>query len=250
VSGLLYTRYELLRRFATAASSLSLGFPLIRFFVIAAPNRNVEELSGSGIALRSTTWSGSRLGTMMAMISSGARIRRRAPAGWTRPACASARVSARVLRAKVLTPYARRCSPLCCTRRARRSAVSLSATLVMTLPRRLGAVRGARNPARPSAYDGLGRPATGGLSRCWPSSAASGSRSRAVSAPNVGAAAAVLLVVQAVTSPLDRARLELDGVDRRRGVDDRPRRAGAMGVPARHRPGVAPRNDAPHRVLA
>src|SRR5277367_4680089 len=46
---LLYVRYELLRTLRNRRFFvLSLGFPLVLYFVIAAPNRNVADIAGSG----------------------------------------------------------------------------------------------------------------------------------------------------------------------------------------------------------
>ena len=47
---LAYTRFELVRTFATGACLVfSLGFPLMLFFIIAAPNRHERNFDGSGI---------------------------------------------------------------------------------------------------------------------------------------------------------------------------------------------------------
>ena len=108
MSGLLYTRYELLRAFRNRRFFFfSLGFPLILFFVIAAPNRNVKNFSGSGIALPLYYMVGlAAFGTMMAMISSGARIAGERQAGWTRQLRISPLSARAYFRAKVLTSYA------------------------------------------------------------------------------------------------------------------------------------------------
>ena len=53
-----YTRYELLRTFRNRRFFLlSLGFPLILYFVIAVPNRHIHNFAGTGLPRRSTTWS-------------------------------------------------------------------------------------------------------------------------------------------------------------------------------------------------
>ncbi len=57
---LTYTRYELLRTFRNRRFFLlSLGFPLILYFVIAGPNRNVHEPERQRrLGCRCTSWSG------------------------------------------------------------------------------------------------------------------------------------------------------------------------------------------------
>jgi ABC-2 type transport system permease protein len=46
------SRFELVRTFRNARLLVfSLGFPLLLFFMIAAPNRNEHNFDGSGIAL-------------------------------------------------------------------------------------------------------------------------------------------------------------------------------------------------------
>ena len=60
MSSLAYTRFELLRTFRNwRLLVFSLGFPLVLFFMIAAPNRDVHNFDGTGhLAARCTTWSG------------------------------------------------------------------------------------------------------------------------------------------------------------------------------------------------
>jgi ABC-2 type transport system permease protein len=105
---LTYTRYELLRTFRNRRFFLlSLGFPLILYFVIAAPNRNVHNLSGSGISLPLYFMVGlASFGTMSAMLSSGARIASERAVGWNRQLRITPLAPRTYFRTKVLTAYA------------------------------------------------------------------------------------------------------------------------------------------------
>jgi ABC-2 type transport system permease protein len=109
--GLTYMRYELLRSFRNFRFFFfSLGFPLIFFFIIAAPNRHVTNLDGSGISapLYYMVSLGS-FGTMMAMVSSGARIAAERQIGWTRQLRITPLSTRAYFRAKILTGYTMAC---------------------------------------------------------------------------------------------------------------------------------------------
>jgi ABC-2 type transport system permease protein len=103
----IYTRYELLRSFRNRRFFFfSLGFPLILFFAIAAPNRNVHSLNGSGISAPLYYMIGlTGFGTMVAMISCGARIAAERQIGWTRQLRITPLPARAYFRAKVLTGY-------------------------------------------------------------------------------------------------------------------------------------------------
>ncbi len=105
---LAYTRYELLRTFRNRRFLVfSLAFPLILYFVIAGPNRNVRSLNGSGIPLALYYMVGlASFGTMAAMISTGARIAGERTTGWTRQLRITPLSIRAYFRAKVLTAYA------------------------------------------------------------------------------------------------------------------------------------------------
>lgn len=105
---LTYTRYELLRTFRNRRFFLlSLGFPLILYFVIAGPNRNVHNISGSGVSLPLYFMVGlASFGTMSAMLSSGARIAAERAVGWNRQLRISPLSPRAYFRAKVITAYA------------------------------------------------------------------------------------------------------------------------------------------------
>ena len=75
-----YTRFELVRTFRNLRLLLfSLGFPLVLYFLIAAPNRNEHSIGGTGISFPLYYMVGLvSFGAMTALISSGARIASRA----------------------------------------------------------------------------------------------------------------------------------------------------------------------------
>jgi ABC-2 type transport system permease protein len=81
-----YIRYELLRMLRNRRFFvLSLGFPLVLYYVIAAPNRDVTDLGGSGVSAPLYLMVGlAAFGTMNAVISGGARIALDRSVGWTR----------------------------------------------------------------------------------------------------------------------------------------------------------------------
>jgi ABC-2 type transport system permease protein len=106
-SGLSYTRYELLRTIRNRRFfALSLGFPLVLFFLIAGPNRNVSNLGGTGIPAPLYFMVGMvAFGTMSAMLSCGARIAAERAVGWNRQLRISPLSTRSYFRAKVLTAY-------------------------------------------------------------------------------------------------------------------------------------------------
>jgi ABC-2 type transport system permease protein len=108
VSSLTYTRYELLRTFRNRRFFLlSLGFPLVLYFTIAAPNNGVANLSGSGISAPLYFMVGLvSFGTMSAMLSCGARIAAERAVGWNRQLRITPLSPRAYFRAKVLTAYA------------------------------------------------------------------------------------------------------------------------------------------------
>jgi len=107
VNSLLYTRYELLRTLRNRRFFLlSLGFPLVLFFVIAGPNRNVKNFDGSGISFPLYYMVGMvAFGTMSAMLSCGARIAAERAVGWNRQLRISPLSTRAYFRAKLLTGY-------------------------------------------------------------------------------------------------------------------------------------------------
>lgn len=102
-----YTRYELLRTLRNRRFFvLSLGFPVVLFFLIAGPNRNVQDLQKSGLSAPLYYMVGmAAFGTMSSMMSSGARIAAERAVGWNRQLRISPLTTRSYLRAKVLTAY-------------------------------------------------------------------------------------------------------------------------------------------------
>jgi ABC-2 type transport system permease protein len=107
MSSLVYTRYELLRTLRNRRFFLlSLGFPLILYFVIVSPNRHVHDFDGSGISFALYYMIGlASFGTMSAMLSSGARISGERSVGWNRQLRISPLSTRSYFRAKVVTGY-------------------------------------------------------------------------------------------------------------------------------------------------
>jgi ABC-2 type transport system permease protein len=103
-----YTRYELLRSFRNRRYFIfALGFPLILYFVIAAPNRDTHDFGGSGVSAPLYYMVGlASFGKMMSMVSMGARIAGERQAGWTRQLRITPLSPRAYMRAKVLVSYA------------------------------------------------------------------------------------------------------------------------------------------------
>lgn len=108
MTALAYTRFELVRTLRNARLLFfSLGFPVILYLVIAAPNRDDDDFGGTGISFRLYYMVGLvAFGAMMALISTGARIASERTDGWTRQLRVTPLPAPAYLRAKVLTGYA------------------------------------------------------------------------------------------------------------------------------------------------
>ena len=104
---LAYTRYEMLRTLRNRRFfMLSLGFPLILYFLIVSPNRHVQNFDGSGISFPLYYMVGlASFGTMGAMLSCGGRISGERAVGWNRQLRISPLSTGSYFRAKVLTGY-------------------------------------------------------------------------------------------------------------------------------------------------
>jgi ABC-2 type transport system permease protein len=102
-----YIRYELLRTFRNRRFFLlAFGFPLVLYFLIAAPNRHVHSLGGTGISAPLYYMAGlAAFGSMSAMLSVGARIAAERSVGWNRQLRLTPLSSKTYFRAKVLTAY-------------------------------------------------------------------------------------------------------------------------------------------------
>ncbi|HEV7175152.1 MAG TPA: ABC transporter permease [Solirubrobacteraceae bacterium] len=107
MSSATYTRYELLRTVRERRLMIfGFGFPLVLYFVIAVPNRHMEDFAGSGVtAPLYYMVSLASFGTMMSMVSLGGRIAGEREAGWTRQLRITPLSPRSYLRAKVMTGY-------------------------------------------------------------------------------------------------------------------------------------------------
>jgi ABC-2 type transport system permease protein len=107
VNATVYIKYELLRTFRNRRFIfLSLGFPLVLYFLIAAPNRHVASLGGSGISAPLYFMvSLAAFGCMNAVISAGARIAAERSVGWNRQLRLTPLSTRMYFRTKVLTGY-------------------------------------------------------------------------------------------------------------------------------------------------
>lgn len=108
MSALSYTRYELLRTFRNGRFLVfALGFPLVLYALLVVPNRHEQNFAHTGIPLALYYMVGlSSFGTMMAMVSSGARIASERTTGWTRQLRITPLSSGAYFRGKILTAYA------------------------------------------------------------------------------------------------------------------------------------------------
>jgi ABC-2 type transport system permease protein len=102
-----YVRFELIRILRNRRFFiLSIGFPLILYFLIAGPNRNEHNLGGSGIDAPLYFMFGlTAFGTMNGVISGGARIALDRTVGWTRALRLTPLSPASYLATKVLVSY-------------------------------------------------------------------------------------------------------------------------------------------------
>jgi ABC-2 type transport system permease protein len=108
VSSRTYLRYELLRTFRNRRFFfLSLGFPVVLYFLIAAPNRSETDLGGSGISAPVYFMVGlAAFGTMNSMLGAGARVAAERSAGWNRQLRLTPLSTRAYFRTKVITGYA------------------------------------------------------------------------------------------------------------------------------------------------
>src|ERR1700733_3135774 len=83
---LTYTRFELLRTLRNRRFFvLSLGFPLILYYLIAGSAHDVSDLAGTGLSAPLYYMVGlASFGTMAAMLSCGGRIAAERAVGWNR----------------------------------------------------------------------------------------------------------------------------------------------------------------------
>jgi ABC-2 type transport system permease protein len=102
-----YLRFELLRTFRNRRYvTLTFGFPLVLYFLIAAPNRHVHNLGKSGLSAPLYYMTGlAGFGTMSAMLSAGGRIATERSTGWNRQLRLTPLTVREYFRAKILTAY-------------------------------------------------------------------------------------------------------------------------------------------------
>ena len=102
-----YLRYEVLRTLRNRRFFfLSLGFPLVLYFLIATPNRNESDLGHTGLSAPLYFMVGlAAFGAMNAMLSSGARIAGERAVGWNRQLRITPLPVRTYFRAKVVTGY-------------------------------------------------------------------------------------------------------------------------------------------------
>ena len=107
MNGTTYTRYELVRLLRNRRFFLfSLGFPLVLYFLIAVPNRHVNDLGGSGISAPLYLMIGLvAFGTMNGVMSVGGRIAAERTLGWNRQLRVTPLTVRAYFRAKVLSAY-------------------------------------------------------------------------------------------------------------------------------------------------
>jgi ABC-2 type transport system permease protein len=102
-----YLRYELLRTIRNRRFFLlSLGFPVLIYLLVAAPNRQAGSVGGTGISLRLYYMvSLAVFGSMNAVLGSGTRIAAERTTGWNRQLRLTPLSTRSYFRAKVVTGY-------------------------------------------------------------------------------------------------------------------------------------------------
>jgi ABC-2 type transport system permease protein len=102
-----YLRFELMRTLRNRRVLIfSLAFPLVLYLLIAGPNRNEHNLSGTGISAPLYFMIGlASFGTMNAILSSGARIAAERSTGWNRQLRITPLKTRDYFRAKIATSY-------------------------------------------------------------------------------------------------------------------------------------------------
>jgi ABC-2 type transport system permease protein len=107
-------RLELLRMFRNRRFFIfSLGFPVVLYFLIAGPNRDNQDLGGSGISAPVYYMVGLvAFGAMTAVLSAGARISAERSTGWNRQLRITPLTTRDYFRTKVLTGYAAACATI------------------------------------------------------------------------------------------------------------------------------------------
>jgi ABC-2 type transport system permease protein len=102
-----YTRFELLRTLRNRRFLIfALGFPIVLYFLIATPNRDVQDIGGSGLSAPLYFMvSLISFGAMTGMLAMGGRIADERSAGWNRQLRITPLRPLVYFRAKVTTGY-------------------------------------------------------------------------------------------------------------------------------------------------
>jgi ABC-2 type transport system permease protein len=102
-----YLRFELIRTLRNKRVVVfSLGFPIVLYLLIAAPNRDEHSLGGTGISAPLYFMIGlAAFGTMNAVLSSGSRIAAERSVGWNRQLRITPLTTRQYFRAKIATSY-------------------------------------------------------------------------------------------------------------------------------------------------
>jgi ABC-2 type transport system permease protein len=107
MSSLAYTRFEVRRTIRNKRFLFfALGFPIVFYFLIAGANQDESNFGDSGLSAPLYYMTGmAAFGTMMAMVSSGARIAAERAVGWNRQLRITPLKAGTYLRSKVATGY-------------------------------------------------------------------------------------------------------------------------------------------------
>jgi ABC-2 type transport system permease protein len=102
-----YLKYEILRAFRSPRFFVfSLGFPVVLYYAIAAPNRDISDFGGTGVSAPLYYMVGLiSFGTVAAMLSAGVRISGERAAGWNRQLRLTPLAPGAYFRTKAITSY-------------------------------------------------------------------------------------------------------------------------------------------------
>ena len=107
MNSLVYARYELTRTFRNRRLILfSFGFPLVLYFLIAAPNKDETDLGGTGISAPVYFMIGlAAFGAMNSVLAIGGRISAERSLGWNRQLRLTPLPTRAYFRVKLATAY-------------------------------------------------------------------------------------------------------------------------------------------------
>jgi ABC-2 type transport system permease protein len=103
-----YARFELVRTFRNRRLLVfSFGFPLVLYYLVAAPNRNEHDLGGTGLSAPLYFMTGlAAFGAMNAVLAIGGRIASERAVGWNRQLRLTPLTTRTYFRVKLLVSYA------------------------------------------------------------------------------------------------------------------------------------------------